>query len=189
MDLNDSGHDMKRALDLVGSFLGLAISWPIMAVAMLAIRLESAGPALFRQARVGRKGHVFVCYKLRTMQRDTKQVPTHEVAASSVTKVGAILRATKLDELPQLYNVLRGDMSLVGPRPSLPSQTELIEARTRQGALEVPPGITGLAQVRGITMAHTQRLAAIDGLYARTRTTCGDLRIILQTFTGSGLRA
>jgi O-antigen biosynthesis protein WbqP len=178
---------MKRAFDVVVALAGLAVLWPAMLAAMLAIRLESPGPAVFAQPRVGRGRRVFTCYKLRTMHKDTRQLPSHEVGTSALTALGGVLRRTKLDELPQLYNVLRGEMSLVGPRPCLPSQSELIEARAREGAFDVLPGITGLAQVKGVDMSEPLRLAAIDGQYARTQTFGGDLRLILQTLTGSGM--
>jgi len=179
---------MKRALDVAGALLGLLILCPVIAAAMIAIRLETPGTALFAQARVGRGGRSFTCYKLRTMHRNTKELPSHEVGAAALTSVGGILRRFKLDELPQLYNVLIGEMSLVGPRPCLPSQTELIEARRREGALDVRPGITGLAQVQGLDMSDPQLLAAVDGEYARTRSLAGDILLILRTATGAGLR-
>src|SRR6185503_10926322 len=147
---------MKRAFDLLATLLGLAVAWPVIAVAAAAIRLESPGAAIFAQRRIGRRGAPFTCYKLRTMNENTIQRPTHEVGASAVTSVGRFLRRWKLDELPQLYNVLRGEMSLVGPRPCLPSQSELIEARLQKGALDVRPGITGLAQVQGIDMSEPE---------------------------------
>jgi O-antigen biosynthesis protein WbqP len=178
---------MKRAFDLLATVVGLAAVWPLMLVAMVAIRLDSPGPAIFAQRRVGRSGVPFICYKLRTMHADTAQLPTHEMSASVVTSVGRFLRRWKLDELPQLYNVLRGEMSLVGPRPCLPAQTELIEARLREGALGVRPGITGLAQVKGIDMSDPGRLAGVDGLYARTQSLRGDVLLLLRTFAGSGL--
>jgi O-antigen biosynthesis protein WbqP len=121
------------------------------------------------------------------MWTDTANVPSHEVGAASLTSIGGFLRRSKLDELPQLVNVLRGDMSLVGLRPCLPTQAELITARQRHGAFDLRPGITGLAQVQGGDMSEPQRLARIDGDYARTRTFMGDLMLILSTITGSGI--
>ena len=178
---------MKRAFDVFAALLGLIVFWPIIATAMIAIRLTSPGPCLFAQPRIGRRARQFTCYKLRTMHKGTPQLPTHEVASSVVTPLGSFLRRRKLDELPQLVNVLRGEMSIVGPRPCLPSQTRLIKARWRQGALDVLPGITGLAQVQGIDMTDTARLAKIDGLYVRTRSFSGDLWIIIQTLAGGGM--
>ena len=121
------------------------------------------------------------------MWRDTANRPSHEVGVASRTSIGSFLRRSKLDELPQLLNVLCGDMSLVGPRPCLPTQTALILARQGHGALDVRPGITGLAQVKGVDMSEPERLARIDGDYARTATFAGDVMLIWQTITGSGL--
>ncbi len=178
---------MKRIVDIAVAILGIIIVWPVVIATMVAIRLESRGPSLLAQARIGRAGRLFICYKLRTMRQGTQQLPTHQVASAALTSLGGFLRRTKLDELPQLFNVLRGEMSLVGPRPCLPSQTELIEERLRSGALNVQPGITGLAQVQGVDMSDPVRLAEIDGLYARTRTFSGDMRLLFLTLTGSGL--
>src|SRR5262245_54406303 len=124
---------MKRAFDVVVALVGLAVLWPALLAAMLAIRMESPGPTIFAQPRVGRGRRLFTGYKLRTMHEGTRHLPSHEVGAAALTSIGRSLRRTKLDELPQLFNVLRGDMSLVGPRPCLPSQEELIEARSREG--------------------------------------------------------
>ncbi len=176
----------KRTFDFLTAALGLAVLWPVIAIAAVLIRRETPGPAIFAQTRVGRGGESFTCYKLRTMRRDAEQVPTHMAAASSVTPLGAKLRRLKIDELPQLWNVVRGEMALVGPRPCLPSQKELVELRMRQGALNVLPGITGLAQVQGLDMSDPARLAEIDGQYVRTATFFGDLQLILQTLLGSG---
>lgn len=178
---------VKRAFDLVGAGLGLIVLWPVILAAVIAIRLNSPGPGILAQRRIGRNRREFTCYKLRTMHANTAQLPTHQVGASALTSIGGFLRRSKLDELPQLYNVVRGEMSLVGPRPCLPSQTELIDARSRRGALSVPPGITGLAQVHGIDMSDPVRLACTDAVYARTRSFGGDLRLILQTLTGAGV--
>lgn len=178
---------MKRTVDIAASVIGLILSWPILVAAAIAVRLDSPGPALFRQTRVGRHRRLFTCYKLRTMHVGTTQQATHLVDKSAVTRFGRFARRSKLDELPQLYNVLIGDMSLVGPRPCLPSQVELIEARTRLGVYEARPGVTGLAQVQGVDMSEPQRLAEIDSRYLRSQTLAGDLRIILATALGRRL--
>lgn len=172
----------KRAFDLAIGAVMLAATSPIVLVAMLAIRATSPGPAIFSQIRVGRDGALFSCRKLRTMRRDTPSLPTHEAPANSVTVVGKVLRATKIDELPQLWNVLRGEMSLVGPRPCLPTQTELIERRKRLGVLAAPPGITGLAQIKGIDMSDPRSCAETDAAYVRAASIGLDLRILLGTF-------
>lgn len=178
---------MKRAFDVVACGLFLLLFWPILLIVIIAIRLQSPGPAIFRQVRVGKDGLPFTCYKLRTMYSGTANLPTHEVQASSVTALGEHLRRFKVDELPQLCNVLIGDMSLVGPRPCLPSQIALVEARRRLGVLEVRPGITGLAQVNGVDMSDANRLAEIDAQYVRTQSLMGDFRLILATLRGQGV--
>lgn len=127
-----------------------------------------------------------MCLKLRTMYVETQNAASHDVPASAVTRAGAFLRRTKLDELPQLYNVLRGDLSLVGPRPCLPSQTVLVDLREAAGVLEVRPGITGLAQIRGVDMSDPARLTAVDREYVQNRSFLGDVRILLATLTGKG---
>jgi O-antigen biosynthesis protein WbqP len=180
---------MKRVFDVLAAGLGLIFLWPVILLTAIAVRLNSPGPGILAQRRIGRDGREFTCYKLRTMHQNTAQVPTHQVGVSALTSIGGFLRRSKLDELPQLLNVLRGDMSLVGPRPCLPTQAELIEARSRLGALGVLPGVTGLAQIQGVDMSDPQRLAGIDAQYARTRTFGGDLIIILRTLTGSGMNA
>ncbi|WP_028035545.1 sugar transferase [Chelativorans sp. J32] len=172
---------MKRLLDLAIAVPGLVIAIPVIAVAAILIRASSKGPAILAQTRVGHNGVPFTCYKLRTMYADTPAVPTHEAQRSAVTPPGRILRATKLDELPQLWNVLRGEMSLVGPRPCLPTQQELIQHRARLGVLAALPGITGLAQVRGIDMSQPALLAEIDAEYLRDWSLRLDLELMFRT--------
>jgi O-antigen biosynthesis protein WbqP len=171
----------KRAFDLVLAAAMLAVTAPVVLAAMLAIRATSPGPAVFSQLRVGRQGALFACHKLRTMHRDTPTLPTHEAPAGSVTAVGRLLRATKIDELPQLWNVVIGEMSLVGPRPCLPTQAELIERRSQLGVLAALPGITGLAQVKGIDMSDPKLCAEADAAYVRAASIGLDLRILLWT--------
>lgn len=180
---------MKRLFDIVLGAVGLVILSPVIIVAMIAVRCSSPGPAIFSHTRVGRDGQPFTLYKLRSMQKGTGLVPTHVVGLDAMTPIGRFLRSLKLDELPQLVNVLKGDMSLVGPRPCLPTQTKLIEARQREGALRLKPGITGLAQVQGIDMSDPAKLAKVDGLYARNRSFANDLWLIVQTVCGRGIGA
>ena len=172
----------KRVLDLAVAAPMLVVAAPILLVAMLAIRATSPGPAIFSQTRVGRGGALFACHKLRTMHRETPSLPTHEAPANAVTAVGRALRATKIDELPQLWNVLSGEMSLVGPRPCLPTQTDLIERRRQLGVLTALPGITGLAQIKGIDMSDPKLCAETDAAYLRAASIGLDLRILLGTF-------
>lgn len=178
---------MKRVFDCVISILGLIIVSPVLLVAMTVIRIDSGSPAIFAQTRIGRNARQFTCFKLRTMRRDTKPMPTHQLGPDALTRCGRLLRASKLDELPQLWNVIRGDMSLVGPRPCLPSQITLIEARRSRGVLDARPGITGLAQVQGIDMSDPVRLADIDSVYVRGQTFWGDVGLILRTLLGGGI--
>src|SRR5690554_6951177 len=140
----------KRMLDLLIAVPALAAALPFLAVSAVLVRATSEGPVVFAQTRVGKDGRPFRCYKLRTMFSGTPSVPTHETSASAVTPIGYLLRRSKVDELPQLWNVIRGDMSLVGPRPCLPVQDRLILHRTQLGVSSLKPGITGIAQVRGI---------------------------------------
>lgn len=174
-------HVGKRTLDLVaGCALALIVS-PVAIVAALAIRLDSAGPVLFRQERAGRGGAPFLLYKFRTMTDRPRDVD-REIHAGDpeVTRIGALLRRTKLDELPQLLNVLRGDMSLVGPRPMMPAMLEELDGDARR-RLEVRPGVTGLAQVNGnIHLSWPQRWTW-DARYVERVSLGTDLLILIRT--------
>ncbi|RUX07646.1 MAG: sugar transferase [Mesorhizobium sp.] len=171
----------KKIFDLAGAAVLLVATSPILLLAILAVRASSPGPVIFSQTRIGRDGALFRCHKLRTMYQGTPSLPSHETPASAVTSVGKSLRKFKLDELPQLWNVLCGEMSLVGPRPCLPTQTELIEFRSRLGVLQALPGMTGLAQIRGIDMSNPRLLAETDAIYLRTASFWLDLRILFGT--------
>ena len=171
----------KRAFDLVVAAVLLPLTSPVILLAMLAIRLSSPGPALFSQPRVGQNGVLFACHKLRTMVVGTPPLPSHQAPANAVTTAGAVLRKFKIDELPQLWNVLKGEMSLVGPRPCLPTQTELIERRRQLGVLAALPGITGLAQMKGIDMSDPKRCAETDAEYLKTASIGLDIRILVGT--------
>ncbi len=177
---------VKRTIDLLAvCAVVLLLGWLMVLVAFY-IRFDSKGPAIFAQKRVGRGGRVFTCFKFRTMAVGTAHAATHNVSASSVTPAGRFLRRTKLDELPQVINVLLNDMSLVGPRPCLPMQIELVERRRLRGVLDIKPGITGLAQIRDIDMSDPARLAAWDDRYRAFRTLLGDVVILLRTVLGGG---
>jgi O-antigen biosynthesis protein WbqP len=175
---------MKRALDLVLTVPLALLACPLVALAAAWIRLTSPGPVFFAQERVGRHEKPFRCLKLRTMYEGTRSLPTHEVGGEAVTRAGRTLRRLKLDELPQLWNVLKGEMSLVGPRPCLPTQTELIEHRRALGVYALRPGITGLAQVHGIDMSDPRKCADADARYLRDRTTGMDAKIMFWTVLG-----
>lgn len=171
----------KRVFDLVVAAVLLPLTSPVILLAMLAIRLSSPGPALFSQTRVGQNGALFACHKLRTMVVGTPSLPSHQAPANAVTPAGAVLRKFKIDELPQLWNVLKGEMSLVGPRPCLPTQTELVERRRQLGVLAALPGITGLAQMKGIDMSDPKRCAETDAEYLKTASIGLDIRILVGT--------
>lgn len=177
---------MKRAFDLCLALLCVLPAGILIGVLVVLVRLGSEGPGLLRQARVGRDEAVFTCFKLRTMYSGTPQRPSHEVTRAAVTPLGAVLRRVKLDELPQLFNILRGDMSFVGPRPCLPTQTALITARRRLGVTSLRPGITGVSQVAGVDMSEPERLAALDATYLANMSVRHDLRLIARTVLGSG---
>ena len=176
----------KRILDLVLALALIPLALPLVLLAAIAVRLESPGNPIFLQNRLGRHQKVFRCVKLRTMSMGTREGASHIVGTANITRVGAFLRALKIDELPQLWNVLKGEMSFVGPRPGLPVQTELTRARAAQGVFEAIPGITGLAQLQGIDMSDPERLAQVDRTYIERRSTALDLWLILRTFTGGG---
>ena len=177
----------KRAFDIVFSVLGLIVAAPVIGLLVITVRRDSPGPGIFRQSRIGRNGTPFICLKLRTMRSDTPELPTHQSTQAQVTRLGRRLRQWKLDELPQLWNVLAGDMSFVGPRPCLPSQTELIAERRKRGVLAIRPGITGLAQIRGVDMSDPVRLAELDAEYLERMTVAADLKILVGTFSRNAL--
>lgn len=176
----------KRALDLLICLLLLPVAVPLCLILFLVIRLESRGSPLFVQDRVGRRLKPFRMLKLRTMYADTAHVASHHVGQDRITRSGRLLRRLKLDELPQLLNVLSGAMSLVGPRPCLPSQTELIEARRERGLFAFRPGVTGPAQLSGVDMSEPVRLAEVEAAYFHRATITGDLGLMLRTVFGGG---
>ena len=177
---------MKRLLDILLALILLPAAAVVVAVAALVVLGRDRVDPLFSQVRVGRDESPFRILKLRTMLPFTGDLATHEAPSSSVTTTGAFLRRYKLDELPQLLNVLAGQMSFVGPRPGLPSQTELARERRARGVFSARPGITGLGQVRGVDMSTPMALAEIDAEYVRTRTLAKDLSILWDTLTGRG---
>lgn len=147
--------------------------------------IDSGSPVFFQQ-RVGRYQHAFTLMKFRTMAVDTSSVGTHLVDSTSITKLGLFLRKTKLDELPQLFNVLLGHMSLVGPRPCLPNQTELVRERDKRGVFEARPGITGLAQVNEVDMSTPRKLARYDAIMIKALTMRLYFELIMATGFGKG---
>lgn len=177
---------IKRGIDLIFSLSVVIFLWWLLAALYIAVRVESKGPGLFRQKRVGRDGHEFVCYKFRSMALGTPNVATHDVAPQAVTRIGKWMRRSKLDELPQVLNILRNEMTLIGPRPCLPSQMDLIEQRRRCGVLALKPGISGYAQVNGVDMSDPKELAKWDARYMALQSLLLDLKIGLATLFGKG---
>lgn len=176
---------MLRLLDIVLAGVGLIVAMPLMALLYL-VGLLDTGVPLFRQMRVGRFQKPFTLVKFRTMRPDTQSVATHLANPSAVTPLGSFLRRTKLDELPQLWNVLKGDMSLVGPRPCLFNQSELIKERASRGVFAARPGITGLAQVNGIDMSTPKLLAETDARMLQGLGLSAYFTYIIKTVTGAG---
>lgn len=176
---------MNRLFDIVFSTIGLIFVAPVLLVITLISWFETRSP-LFCQTRVGRNQQPFTLIKFRTMRIGTASVATHLASKADITRFGRFLRRTKLDELPQLWNVLTGNMSLVGPRPCLPNQHELIHARQTLGVFNARPGITGLAQVQGIDMSTPEKLAQLDAEMLQTLSLNTYFRYILQTIIGKG---
>lgn len=177
---------VKRALDFILSLCACVILSPILLLLCIAIKIDSRGPVLFKQKRVGIHKTYFPIYKFRTMRIDTpKDMPTHMLKDPDqyITKVGHFLRKSSLDELPQLFNILKGDMSFVGPRPALWNQDDLVAERDKYGANDVIPGLTGWAQINGRDELEIPVKAALDGEYVRKMGFWFDTRCILGTFT------
>lgn len=176
---------MLRLLDIVFSLMGLVLGFPVLLLVYV-VGLFDTGAPLFRQERVGRYQKPFTLVKFRTMRVGTASVASHLADAQAITPMGRFLRRTKLDELPQLWNVLQGEMSLVGPRPGLFNQQELLHARQAHGVFEARPGITGLAQVSGIDMSTPELLAQTDARMLQTLSVRAYFSYILQTVLGRG---
>lgn len=176
----------KRGMDLLFAISVIGLLWWALLIVWILVKLSSPGPGIFAQERVGQHGKTFVCYKFRTMQQGTLQAGTHEVSAASVTPIGRFLRGTKLDELPQAWNILKNEISLIGPRPGLPVQKELFAARQAQGVFAIKPGISGLAQVNNVDMSDPEKLAGWDARYIALQSLILDIKITLATVRGGG---
>lgn len=179
-------HYIKRIIDFMLALLGLIILSPLYLVIIIAIKLDSKGPVLFKQERMAQHKQTFKIYKFRTMRTDTPHnMATHMLAHadSFITPVGKFLRKTSLDELPQLLNIIKGEMSIIGPRPCLMNQTDLIIERDKYAANDVKPGLTGLAQISGRDELPIPVKAKYDGNYCRRITFVGDVKLFLSTIT------
>lgn len=175
---------MKRLFDLVLAILAALILLPIIALVALAVHLTSPGPALYWSDRVARHNRIFRMPKFRSMRIDTPAMATHLLTdpGKYLTPIGPFLRKSSLDELPQLWSILKGDMSFVGPRPALFNQDDLIALRTQQGVHELVPGLTGWAQVNGRDELPIPQKVALDAEYLRRQSLAFDLRILWMTF-------
>jgi O-antigen biosynthesis protein WbqP len=176
---------MLRILDFIFSLIGLVLGSPVLLIIYF-VGLFDTGSPVFKQERVGRNKKPFILIKFRTMSVDTASVASHLSSTASITKMGGFLRKTKLDELPQLWNVLKGEMSLVGPRPGLFNQQELTAARENEGVFLVRPGITGLAQVSNIDMSTPELLAKTDARMISEKSLKNYFKYIFQTVLGAG---
>lgn len=185
---------LKRSLDIAGAAAGLLLLWPVLLLLGILVRLDSPGPALHWSRRFGRDNRLFLMPKFRTMRTDAPDVATEALQDPDrwITRTGRWLRRTSLDELPQLWSILSGRMSIVGPRPALHTQDDLIEMRTRLGVHALRPGLTGWAQVNGRDVIDLARKVELDAEYLARRSLAFDLWVILLTlreaFTGRGVR-
>jgi O-antigen biosynthesis protein WbqP len=178
--------NLKRLIDFVLSFFILLISWPLLLIISAIIKIDSKGPVFFTQKRIGKDKKPFYILKFRTMRIDTPDdMPTHLLSNPKIfiTRSGVVLRKTSLDELPQLINILKGEMSFVGPRPALWNQYDLISERDRYEANKIVPGLTGLAQVSGRDELAIEKKAMLDGEYAKNLSLLFDLKCLFKTFT------
>ena len=176
---------MIRLVDFIAAFIGIVLLSPFILLIAIILFLEHRKP-FFIQKRVGKNMVAFTLIKFRSMSPKAANLPTHEISADLITTTGKFIRATKLDELPQLWNVLKGEMSLVGPRPCLPTQEELINERQALGVFKLRPGITGPAQVKNIDMSTPKKLALEDSQMVGNLTLLSYLKYVLMTVTGSG---
>jgi len=171
----------KRISDIILASLAFILLSPLLILVAVLIKIFDPGPIVFSQNRVGRFGHDFNFYKFRSMPVNTKNLPSDQIGQVKLTWIGKLIRRTSIDELPQLMNIIKGEMSLVGPRPPLPSQLELVEYRRQSGALNVYPGLTGLAQVNSFDGMSDKQKAGFDALYVAKITMAADLIIMFKT--------
>ncbi len=171
----------KKIIDIIFSLsIIIFLGWLLLIIWIL-IKIESPGPGIFSQVRIGRDNKKFVCYKFRTMFIDSKEVPSHDIDKSKITRIGKYLRKYKIDEFPQIINILKNEVSVIGPRPCLPSQELLIKERTKYQVHKLKPGISGLSQIYGVDMSNPKELATWDQRYSKMRSTLLDLKIMINT--------
>ncbi|MCI9540733.1 MAG: sugar transferase [Lachnospiraceae bacterium] len=175
---------VKRGLDIFLSLMGICLLLPLLLLLSLAVKLDSKGPVLFQQKRIGKDKKEFYILKFRTMQIEApKDMPTHLLQHPDqyITKIGKVLRRTSLDELPQMFNILKGEMSLIGPRPALWNQEDLIKEREKYGANHIPVGLTGWAQIHGRDELSIEEKAKLDGEYAAKQSFFFDCKCLVGT--------
>jgi len=175
---------IKRILDFILSFIGICVLWPFFMVIAILIKLGSKGPVFFKQKRIGKNKQEFYILKFRTMRTDTpKDMPTHMLQNPDafITKIGRFLRKTSLDELPQIINILKGEMSIIGPRPALWNQYDLIAEREQYGANDIYPGLTGWAQINGRDELPITIKAGLDGEYVDKMSFLFDIKVFFKT--------
>lgn len=173
---------VKRLIDVVAVLVVAILLTPLLVAVAMAIRIFDSGPVIFRQQRIGRAGRSFIFYKFRSLPVTTGDIPSDALHAIELPWIGRFIRRTNIDELPQLFNILKGDMSIVGPRPPIPSQSELVEMRRKNGALNCRPGLTGLAQISAFDGMSASEKVAFDGRYAQSISFWTDAAIIMRTF-------
>jgi O-antigen biosynthesis protein WbqP len=174
-------YQVKRLFDVLLCLTLLMCLIPIFVIIVVVIRLQDGGAAIFRQKRIGKYGSVFMFYKFRSMPLSTPNVESNDTTKLQITPFGKFIRRTNLDELPQFYNVLKGDMSFIGPRPPIPTQFELIELRKKNGSIDLTPGLTGWAQVNSFDGMSVSEKARFDGEYASEFSFGLDVLILLKT--------
>ena len=174
---------MKRVLDFIISLFALIILSPLFLIVSVGVLISDGGPVFFRQKRVGKNNELFEIYKFRTMKRGTENVASNDLSDADVkiTRFGRILRATSIDELPQLLNILNGSMSLIGPRPLIPEETRIRELREKYNVYSVRPGITGWAQVNGRDNVSAEKKALLDKEYVEKQSLMFDIKIFFMT--------
>ncbi|MDQ4483696.1 sugar transferase [Bacillus cereus] len=175
---------LKQMIDVIVAIVGLVVSSPVFLLLIICIKLDSKGPVLFKQRRIGKGKKEFYILKFRTMRIDTpKDMPTHllEDPDMYITRIGKFLRKTSLDELPQIINIIKGEMSIIGPRPALWNQYDLIKERDKYGANDVTPGLTGWAQINGRDEIPINVKAKLDGEYVRELSLLFDLKVFFMT--------